>query len=51
MKCQHCSEPVIWDTYWTTWEHAKRPRQLTSELCEPDKGFDHSKYATPTFGE
>lgn len=46
-NCKHCGQPIVWDTYWTTWDHANRQRQLTAELCEPDKGFGHSAKAEP----
>lgn len=51
MICLHCRERVTYDAYWGAWEHKGRTVQITSELCEPEKGFDHSTHATPSFGE
>jgi hypothetical protein len=51
MICLHCRERVTYDSYWQTWEHKNRAETLEAELCEPEKGFHGSTYATPTFGE
>jgi hypothetical protein len=47
-KCRHCGEPIEWDAYWTTWDHANRIMKLYAELCHPDLGFEGSKKAEPT---
>ena len=46
-KCKHCDQPIEWDSYWTTWDHANRQREMTAELCEPTNGFDGSTKAVP----
>lgn len=45
--CKHCGTAIEWDTYWTTWEHKGQRDALRVELCDPDKGFGGSTYATP----
>jgi hypothetical protein len=45
--CQHCGQSIEWDPYWTTWDHAGRESKLTAELCQPERGFENSKAATP----
>lgn len=47
MKCLYCGEAIEWDTYWTTWDHVGRKREVTAELCEPEKGFEGSTMAIP----
>lgn len=49
MICQHCKEAVIWNEIWDAWEH--KTLSFSAQLCEPEKGFDKSTYATPSFGE
>lgn len=50
MICLHCKQPVVWNEIWNAWEHKDLTR-FASQLCEPDKGYEQSNYATPSFGE
>lgn len=47
-SCRHCGKPIVWDDYWTSWEHTGRTNGLVYvELCEPNLGFEKSTYAAP----
>ena len=51
MICLHCREQVTLNPLWNMWDHKNRFHTGTAQLCEPEKGFDKSTFATPTFGE